>query len=75
MIGIDRLDLAYQTMREVIDGFRERLRDNNGGFDDKQIESIKRVVEQKMVSLYDSEHSILQLVNQRSSIVTNLAIS
>lgn len=73
LIGIDRLDLAYQTMREVIDGFRERLRDNNGGFDDKQIESIKRAVEQKMVSLYDAEHSIIQLVNLRNSIVTNLA--
>src|SRR5919205_2374514 len=36
LIGIDRLDLAYRTMNDVISGFRERLRDHNGGFDDKQ---------------------------------------
>ncbi|MDF2783394.1 MAG: rad50, partial [Nitrososphaeraceae archaeon] len=39
LIGIDRLDTAYQTMYEVVDRFRERLRDKNGGFDDKQIAS------------------------------------
>jgi DNA repair protein SbcC/Rad50 len=63
LIGIDRLDLAYHTMHEVIDGFRERLRDHNGGFDDKQIESIRRGTKQKVADLCEAEHLLNQLKN------------
>src|SRR5919107_1447413 len=51
MIGMDRLDLAYQTMHEIIDSFRERLRDHNNGFDDKQIESIRNSINTKLHSI------------------------
>jgi DNA repair protein SbcC/Rad50 len=68
LIGIDRLDLAYQTMHDVIDGFRERLREQNGGFDDKQIESIRKTIEQKRVNLYDVKRLLTQLENQRNDI-------
>jgi DNA repair protein SbcC/Rad50 len=68
LIGIDRLDLAYQTMHDVIDGFRERLRDHNGGFDDKQIESIRRGIKQKMADLYELEHLLNQLKNHSNVI-------
>jgi exonuclease SbcC len=68
LIGIDRLDLAYHTMYDVINGFRERLRDHNGGFDDKQIESIKKAIEKKVADLYDAEQLLKQLKNQSSEI-------
>ena len=64
LIGIDRLDLAYRTMNDVINGFRERLRDHNGGFDDKQIESIKKAIDKKAIDLYDAEQLLKYLKNQ-----------
>lgn len=64
LIGIDRLDLAYRTMNDVINGFRERLRDHNGGFDDKQIESIKKAIDKKVIDLYDAEQLLKYLKNQ-----------
>jgi DNA repair protein SbcC/Rad50 len=72
LIGIDRLDLAYHTMNDVINGFRERLRDHNGGFDDKQIESIKKAIDKKVTDLYDTEHLLKQLKNQSNEINTKL---
>src|ERR671931_856057 len=64
LIGIDRLDLAYHTMNDVINGFRERLRDHNGGFDDKQIESIKKAIDKKVTDLYDAKQLLKHLKNQ-----------
>jgi DNA repair protein SbcC/Rad50 len=72
LIGIDRLDLAYHTMYDVINGFRERLRDHNGGFDDKQIESIKKAVDKKAADLYDAEQLREQLKNQSNEVNMNL---
>jgi exonuclease SbcC len=45
LIGIDRLDLAYETMRNVIVGFRERLRDELG-YTDQEIPKVERLVEE-----------------------------
>jgi len=72
LIGIDRLDLAYHTMNDVINGFRERLRDHNGGFDDKQIESIKKAIDKKVTDLYDAEQILNKLKNQSNEINTKL---
>jgi DNA repair protein SbcC/Rad50 len=72
LIGIDRLDLAYHTMNDVINGFRERLRDHNGGFDDKQIESIKKAIDKKVTDLYDAEQLLNKLKNQSNEINTKL---
>src|SRR5918992_1308230 len=65
LIGIDRLDTAYQTMYEVVDRFRERLRDNNGGFDDKQIVSIKSAIQRRNKDLQDAERQLKKLEAQR----------
>jgi DNA repair protein SbcC/Rad50 len=65
LIGIDRLDTAYQTMYEVVDRFRERLRDNNGGFDDKQIASIESAIQSKNKNLQDAENQLKKLEAQR----------
>ena len=65
LIGIDRLDSAYQTMYEVVDRFRERLRDKNGGFDDKQIASIKSAIQSRNKDLQDAERQLKKLEAQR----------
>jgi exonuclease SbcC len=72
LIGIDRLDLAYHTMNDVINGFRERLRDHNGGFDDKQIESIKKAIDKKVTDLSDAEQVLRQLKDQSNEVNTKL---
>src|SRR5919199_1856317 len=72
MIGMDRLDLAYQTMHEIIDDFRERLRDLNNGFDDKQIESIRNSIQQNSSELFESESTLKQLETERNRIKTKL---
>jgi exonuclease SbcC len=65
LIGIDRLDSAYQTMYEVVDRFRERLRDENGGFDDKQIASIESAIQSRNKDLQDAERQLKKLEAQR----------
>lgn len=65
LIGIDRLDSAYQTMYEVVDRFRERLRDKNGGFDDKQITSIESAIQSRNKDLQDAERQLKKLEAQR----------
>ena len=72
MIGIDRLDLAYQTMHETIDGFRERLRTHNNGFDDKQIESIRNTIQLNISELFDAESILKQLESERNRTKANL---
>lgn len=68
LIGIDRLDNAYLSMYEVVDRFRERLRDTNGGFDDKQIASIKTVINSKMAELKNAENQFSRLQAQKYSV-------
>jgi exonuclease SbcC len=65
LIGIDRLDSAYQTMYEVVDRFRERLRDKNGGFDDRQIASIESAIQSRNKDLQDAERQLKKLEAQR----------
>jgi exonuclease SbcC len=46
LIGIDRLDSAYETMHNVIVGFRERLRDEVG-YTDEEISKVEKLIEEK----------------------------
>ncbi|MEO9363041.1 MAG: SMC family ATPase [Nitrososphaera sp.] len=55
LIGIDRLDLAYETMREVIAGFRDRLRDETGGYTDQDIQKVEELIGKKEIELRQSE--------------------
>jgi DNA repair protein SbcC/Rad50 len=68
LVGIDRLDNANITMYELVDRFRERLRDNNGGFDDKQIVSIKTAIHHKMADLKDAESQFSKLEAQKNNL-------
>ena len=73
LIGIDRLDNAYLSMYEVIDRFREGLRDTNGGFDDKQIASIKTVINSKMADLRNAENQFSRLQAQKYNVSEQIA--
>lgn len=68
LIGIDRLDVAFSTMLEVIRGFRDRLRDETG-YTDLEIaklkenlsESERKLAEaQRLVSEYAEEKGLLE---------------
>ncbi|HEV3433564.1 MAG TPA: AAA family ATPase [Nitrososphaera sp.] len=50
LIGIDRLDSAYETMRHVLVGFRERLRDEIG-YTDEEVPKVEKLLEQKKKDL------------------------
>ena len=58
LIGIDRLDSAFETMREVITGFREKIRDETG-YTDEEIPKVEKLVSDKGTELKQAE-SLLQ---------------
>ncbi|MEW6605369.1 MAG: AAA family ATPase [Thermoproteota archaeon] len=65
LIGIDRLDLAYETMREVIAGFRERLRDDTGGYSDQDIQKMEELIGKKESELAQSESVLAEFEDER----------
>lgn len=73
LIGIDRLDLAYTTMHEVIVGFREKLRLACEGFDDNHIESVKRDLEIKKTELASTEQLLENLSKHKEKISGELS--
>lgn len=75
LIGIDRLDNAYLTMNEVISAFRERLRADNEGLDDKQIGSIKTAINGQMIALRDAEGQFLSLGDRKDSLKEELLLT
>jgi DNA repair protein SbcC/Rad50 len=75
LIGIDRLDNAYLTMNEVISAFRERLRADNDGLDDKQIGSIKTAINSQMFELRDAEGQFLSLGDRKDNLKEQLLLT
>jgi DNA repair protein SbcC/Rad50 len=75
LIGIDRLDNAYLTMNEVINAFRERLRADNEGLDDKQIGSIKTAINGQMIELRDAEGQFLSLEDRKDNLKEQLLLT
>ena len=65
LIGIDRLDSAYETMRDVIVGFRDRLRDETG-YTDQELTKVKEVVRKKEIELKQSESVQAEFEDERS---------
>jgi exonuclease SbcC len=65
LIGIDRLDLAYETMRDVIVGFRDRLRDETGGYTDQDISKVEELISKKEVELRQSESVLAEFEDER----------
>ena len=65
LIGIDRLDSAYETMRDVIVGFRDRLRDETG-YTDQELPKVEEVVRKKEIELKQSESVQAEFEDERS---------
>jgi len=65
LIGIDRLDQAYETMRDVIVGFRDRLRDDTGGYADQDMPKVKELISKKEIELGNSESILAEFENER----------
>lgn len=65
IVGIDRLDRAFEAMKEVIDGLRARLRERCG-YDDTQLEDVRRQLAEKGREL-EEKRRLLQEVRLRLS--------
>jgi DNA repair protein SbcC/Rad50 len=65
LIGIDRLDLAYETMREVIVGFRDRLRDETGGYTDQDMPKVEELIGKKEIELGHLESVFFEFEDER----------
>jgi exonuclease SbcC len=65
LIGIDRLDLAFETMRDVIVGFRDRLRDETGGYTDQDMLKVEELVGKKETELKQSESVLAEFEDER----------
>jgi exonuclease SbcC len=64
LIGIDRLDSAYDTMREVLTGFRDRLRDEFG-YTDEEIPKVEKLVEEKTLYLKQTQSLLAEYENEK----------
>ncbi|MDQ3848723.1 MAG: AAA family ATPase [Thermoproteota archaeon] len=72
LIGIDRLDSAYETMRNVIIGFRERLRDEIG-YTDEEIPKVESLLEQKEKQLKEGSLLLKEFEDERSLLEEKLS--
>lgn len=68
LIGIDRLDLAFETMREVIAGFRERLRDETDGYTDADMQRVEELIAKKEAELRQSELVLAEFEGERRAV-------
>ena len=64
LIGIDRLDSAYETMRNVIVGFRERLRDEIG-YTDEEVPKVEKLIEEKEKEKKDASLLLKEFEHER----------
>ena len=72
LIGIDRLDSAYETMRNVIIGFRERLRDEIG-YTDEEVPKVESLLGQKEKQLKEGSSLLKEFEDERSLLEEKLA--
>ncbi|MGI0023701.1 MAG: AAA family ATPase [Nitrososphaera sp.] len=72
LIGIDRLDAAYQTMREVVAAFRERLRDDTG-YTDEEIPRIEKLIEEKGQEQRQAESLLSEFEEEKSRLEQSIA--
>ncbi|NWG36304.1 SMC family ATPase [Nitrososphaera sp.] len=64
LIGIDRLDLAFSTMRDVVSGFRDRLRDETG-YSDEDIPRVQQLVADKEKELAQAESLLHEFEDEK----------
>lgn len=64
LIGIDRLDMAYETMREVVTGFREKLRDEIG-YTDEEIPKLEKSIKDKEEELKEASALLAEFEEEK----------
>lgn len=67
LIGIEKLDLAYATMKDVLAGFRDRLRAETG-YTDEEIPKLEKLVQDKRVELEKAESVLADFEREKDSI-------
>jgi DNA repair protein SbcC/Rad50 len=72
LIGIDRLDSAFETMREVITGFRDRLRDETG-YTDEEIPRVEKIVVEKHQSLAQAKSLLVEFADEKHLLEDKMA--
>jgi len=60
LIGIDRLDKAFENMRDVIDSFRSLLRQRTG-YDDQDLANVKQKIAEEKDTLEESSKKLESL--------------
>jgi exonuclease SbcC len=65
LIGIDRLDLAFSTMKDVISGFRDKLRDETG-YNDEDIPRVQQLVADKEKELAQTESVLKEFEDEKA---------
>lgn len=60
LIGIDRLDKAFQNMRDILDSFESLLR-NRTGYDYKDVANIEQRIEQERKGREESSRELVRL--------------
>ena len=80
LIGIDRLDIAFQNMRAALDGFRLKLRGECMNFDDQSMEVLKEEVrstaqkhEESVAQVKEISTTLSKLEQRRRRLETELA--
>ncbi|HVX01891.1 MAG TPA: SMC family ATPase [Nitrososphaera sp.] len=66
LIGIDRLDLAFSTMKDVIAGFRDRLRDETGGYTDLEVAKLQENIADGEKKLAEAERLVAEYEDEKA---------
>lgn len=72
LIGIDRLDLAFSTMKDVVSGFRDRLRDETG-YSDEDIPRVQQLVADKEKELAQTESVLKEFEDEKALLEGKIA--
>ncbi|MEM2760748.1 MAG: SMC family ATPase [Nitrososphaerales archaeon] len=72
LFGLDRLDLAYQAMKDIIQNFRAELR-KMIGHDDSEISNVKERLE-GVKKMYDEAHTVLNGLEEEKRYLQNKRI-
>lgn len=72
LIGIDRLDSAFSTMKDVISGFRERLRAETG-YSDEDMPRVQKLVIDKKAELAQAESLLAEYEEEKKLLQERMA--
>jgi exonuclease SbcC len=65
LIGIDRLDVAFTTMKDVVAGFRSRLRDDTGGYIDEDLPRVNSQIQENEKKLQEAERFASEYLEEK----------